>query len=204
MANELLEFPGSIFGIAANLDAREIGCVILGDASSIEEGDEVGGPAGSFVLVGDGFLGRGGTSGRPRTDGATSRQRRSGPWRSRPSVVQRQPVKEPLQTGIKAIDSMTAIGRGQRDIRRPPDRQDRRGHRHHHRPARELGVRRPAAAGPVHLRGHRAEGLHGAGGGVRAHRQRGHGLHGHRERAGLAARAVRAHRPVLRRGLGAH
>jgi F-type H+-transporting ATPase subunit alpha len=119
MANELLEFPGGILGIAFNLDVREIGCVILGDAAEIEEGDEVKHTGRILsVPVGDPFLGRViDPLGRP-VDGKgdiESEETRALEVQA-PSVVQRQPVKEPLQTGIKAIDAMTPIGRGQREL----------------------------------------------------------------------------------------
>src|SRR5919199_5680951 len=119
MANELLEFPGGILGLALNLEEDEIGCVILGEASHIEEGDPVKRTGRILsVPVGDGLLGRVVNALGEPIDG-------KGPVRSEetraleiqaPSVVQRQPVKEPLQTGIKAIDAMTAIGRGQREL----------------------------------------------------------------------------------------
>ncbi|HVD16203.1 MAG TPA: F0F1 ATP synthase subunit alpha [Actinomycetota bacterium] len=119
MANELLEFPGGLVGMALNLDIREIGCIVFGDASGIEEGDEVKHSGRVLsVPVGDGFLGRvvdplgrpqdGGAEIEPETTRALELQA--------PSVVQRQQVKEPLETGIKAIDSMTNIGRGQREL----------------------------------------------------------------------------------------
>jgi F-type H+/Na+-transporting ATPase subunit alpha len=119
MTNELLEFEGGVLGIALNLDVREIGCVILGDAQHIEEGQEVRRTGEILsVPVGDAFLGRVvDPLGRP-LDGKgdiTSSERRPLELQA-PSVVQRQPVKEPLQTGIKAIDAMTAIGRGQRQL----------------------------------------------------------------------------------------
>ena len=119
MANELLEFPGGLLGIALNLDVREIGTVVLGDAAGIEEGDLVKRTGQILsVPVGDGFLGRVVDAlGRP-IDGkgeVVSSERRALEVQA-PSVVERQPVKEPLQTGIKAIDAMTAIGRGQRQL----------------------------------------------------------------------------------------
>ena len=119
MTNELLEFEGGLFGIALNLDMREIGCVILGESQGIEEGQQV--PRTGDVLsipVGDAFLGRMvDPLGRP-LDGkgdieATERREME---LQAPNVMARQPVKEPLQTGIKAIDAMTAIGRGQRQL----------------------------------------------------------------------------------------
>src|SRR5437764_4825829 len=119
MTNELLEFEGGVLGLALNLDVREIGCVLLGDASHIEEGQEVRRTGEILAVpVGDGFLGRVvDPLGRP-LDGKgdiESTETRALELQA-PSVVQRQPVKEPLQTGIKAIDAMTAIGRGQRQL----------------------------------------------------------------------------------------
>jgi F-type H+/Na+-transporting ATPase subunit alpha len=119
MALELLEFPGGLLGMALNLDVREIGCVVFGDASGIEEGDEVRHTGRVLsVPVGDGFLGRvvdplgRPLDGRGDIEGETTRALEL----QAPSVVQRQPVKEPLETGIKAIDAMTNIGRGQREL----------------------------------------------------------------------------------------
>src|ERR1700747_2874544 len=97
MANELLEFENGVRGLALNLDIREIGVVILGEFSEIEEGQQV-------KRTGEGL------SGPIETPTRRARERQA------PTVVQRQPVKEPLQTGIKAIDAMTAIGRGQRQL----------------------------------------------------------------------------------------
>src|SRR5438270_6596366 len=120
MANELLEFGSGIVGVAFNLDVREIGCVILSeDFEQVEEGDEVKRTGRVLsVPVGDAFLGRViDPLGRPR-DGKGDIQAEADRVLEiqAPSVVQRQPVKEPLQTGIKAIDSMTPIGRGQREL----------------------------------------------------------------------------------------
>src|SRR5438876_7126720 len=120
MANELLEFGGGIVGVAFNLDVREIGCVILSEQfEQIEEGDEVKRTGRVLsVPVGDAFLGRViDPLGRP-TDGKGDIQAEEDRVLEiqAPSVVQRQPVKEPLQTGIKAIDAMTPIGRGQREL----------------------------------------------------------------------------------------
>src|SRR4051794_40562039 len=119
MTNELLEFEGGLRGLALNLDVREIGCVLLGDYSHIEEGQEVRRTGEILsVPVGDEFLGRViDPLGRP-LDGqgdinATERRLLE---TQAPTVVQRQPVKEPMQTGIKAIGAMTAIGRGPRQL----------------------------------------------------------------------------------------
>ena len=119
MTNELLEFEDGTRGIALNLDVREIGVVILGDFSKIEEGQRVRRTGEVLsVRVGDGYLGRvvdplGNPLDGKGEIGATELRQLE---LQAPSVVQRQPVKEPLQTGIKAIDSMTPIGRGQRQL----------------------------------------------------------------------------------------
>ena len=119
MTNELLEFSGGTLGLALNLDVRDIGVVILGDASRIEEGQQVKRTGEILsVPVGDAFLGRVvNPLGRP-IDGLgeiESSERRALELQA-PTVVQRQEVREPLLTGIKAIDAMTAIGRGQRQL----------------------------------------------------------------------------------------
>ena len=119
MTNELLKFENGTLGLALNLDVREIGVVILGEFTGIEEGTTVHRTGEILsVPVGDGFLGRVVDAlGRP-IDGKGEIQAEA--MRAlelqAPSVVQRQPVKEPMQTGIKAIDAMTAIGRGQRQL----------------------------------------------------------------------------------------
>ena len=99
--------------MALNLDVREIGCVVFGDASGIEEGDEVGHTGQVLsVPVGDGFLGRVvDPLGRPLDGkGDIEAETTRALELQAPTVVQRQPVKEPLETGIKAIDTMTNIG----------------------------------------------------------------------------------------------
>jgi F-type H+-transporting ATPase subunit alpha len=119
MANELLEFESGIRGIALNLDVREIGVVVLGEFSGIEEGQQVRRTGEVLsVPVGDAFLGRlVGPLGQPLDGlGEIKDTQLRGLELQAPSVVQRQPVKEPLQTGIKAIDAMTPIGRGQRQL----------------------------------------------------------------------------------------
>ncbi len=119
MANELLNFENGTLGLALNLDVREIGVVILGDTTGIEEGSSVRRTGEILsVPVGDGFLGRVvDPLGRPIDGkGEIKAEARRALELQAPSVVQRQPVKEPLATGIKAIDAMTAIGRGQRQL----------------------------------------------------------------------------------------
>ena len=119
MANELLRFADGTLGIALNLDVREIGAVVLGPFAGIEEGQVVKRTGEILsVPVGDGFLGRVINPLGDPIDGLgdiVSEGRRALEIQA-PTVVQRQPVKEPLQTGIKAIDAMTAIGRGQRQL----------------------------------------------------------------------------------------
>ena len=119
MANELLEFPGGIRGLALNLDIREIGVVILGDFSRVEEGQQVRRTGEVLsVPVGDGFLGRVvdplgvPLDGKGEIEDTVLRALEL----QAPSVVQRTKVNQPLQTGIKAIDAMTPIGRGQREL----------------------------------------------------------------------------------------
>ncbi|MEA5358208.1 F0F1 ATP synthase subunit alpha [Amycolatopsis sp., V23-08] len=119
MANELLEFPGGVLGVALNLDARSIGAAILGDFESIEEGQQVKRTGQVLsVPVGDGYLGRVVNPLGAPIDGLgdiETTDRRPLEVKAA-SVVERQPVSEPLQTGITAIDAMTPIGRGQRQL----------------------------------------------------------------------------------------
>ncbi len=119
MASELLEFEDGTRGLALNLDVREIGAVVLGEFAGIEEGQTVRRTGEVLsVPVGDGYLGRVVDAiGNPIDGkGPIQAEARRALELQAPSVVQRQPVKEPLQTGIKAIDAMTAIGRGQRQL----------------------------------------------------------------------------------------
>jgi F-type H+/Na+-transporting ATPase subunit alpha len=119
MANEMLEFPGGTVGLAMNLEEDAIGAVILGEASHVEEGDPVK-QTGQIlsVGVGDELLGRVVDAlGHPVDGkGAIKTSERRPLEIQAPGVTARQPVKEPLQTGIKAIDGMIPIGRGQREL----------------------------------------------------------------------------------------
>jgi len=120
MTNEMLEFEDGTLGIALNLDVREIGVVVLGDFSGIEENQTVRRTGEVLsVPIGDGYLGRvvdplgkpiDGLGAIEPTEGRRALELQA------PTVVQRRGVNEPLQTGIKAIDAMTAIGRGQRQL----------------------------------------------------------------------------------------
>ncbi len=119
MANELLEFEDGTLGLALNLDVREIGVVILGDFAGIEEGQTVKRTGEVLsVPVGDGYLGRVVDPLGNAIDGLGDLEtsgRRALELQA-PTVVQRKSVHEPLMTGIKAIDSLTPIGRGQRQL----------------------------------------------------------------------------------------
>jgi F-type H+/Na+-transporting ATPase subunit alpha len=119
MSNELLRFEDGTLGLAQNLDTREIGVVVLGAFAGIEEGQEVTRTGEVLsVPVGDNFLGRVvDPLGTPIDDmGAIEPESRRALELQAPSVVQRKSVHEPLQTGIKAIDAMIPIGRGQRQL----------------------------------------------------------------------------------------
>ncbi len=119
MTQELLEFPGGVLGVALNLDEHSIGAVILGDFEKIEQGQQVKRTGEVLsVPVGDAFLGRVvNPLGQPIDAlGDIETDIRRALELQAPSVVQRQGVSEPLQTGIKAIDAMTPIGRGQRQL----------------------------------------------------------------------------------------
>jgi F-type H+/Na+-transporting ATPase subunit alpha len=119
MTQELLEFPGGVLGVALNLDEHSIGAVILGDFEKIEQGQQVKRTGDVLsVPVGDAYLGRVvNPLGQPIDgQGDIETDTRRALELQAPSVVQRQGVSEPLQTGIKAIDAMTPIGRGQRQL----------------------------------------------------------------------------------------
>ena len=119
MAGEMLEFPHGVFGIALNLEEDSVGAVLLGDAAVIREGDQVKRTGRIIsVPVGEELLGRVVNAlGQPLDGkGPIATTRFSQIERIAPGVVDRSPVKEPLQTGIKAIDSMIPIGRGQREL----------------------------------------------------------------------------------------
>ncbi|MGZ5372926.1 MAG: F0F1 ATP synthase subunit alpha [Aeromicrobium sp.] len=119
MANELLEFEDGTLGLALNLDVREIGAVILGDFSGIEEGQKVRRTGEVLsVPVGDAYLGRVvDPLGNPIDGlGEVKATKRRALELQAPNVMQRKSVHEPLMTGLKAIDSLTPIGRGQRQL----------------------------------------------------------------------------------------
>src|ERR687885_1836410 len=119
MSLEMLEFPHDVTGLAMNLESDSVGAVLFGNWDEIEEGDEVKRSGRLLEIpVGEGLLGRiVDPLGRP-LDGkgdVDTEETRPAEFKA-PGVVQRQPVEEPMLTGIKAIDAMTAIGRGQREL----------------------------------------------------------------------------------------
>ena len=118
-ASELLEFPNGVYGIALNLEEDNIGCILFGESDLVKEGDQVKrtGKVGSMP-VGEGMLGRViDPLGQPIDGkGAIKTELQLPIERKALGVIQRQPVKEPLQTGLKAIDAMIPIGRGQREL----------------------------------------------------------------------------------------
>jgi len=117
--NELLEFPHDIMGIALNLEEDSVAAVILGDYTVIKEGDEVRCTGRiAEVPVGDGLIGRVvDPLGRPLDGRGAVKTKKTRPMeRVAPNVTLRSPVDTPVQTGIKAIDSMIPIGRGQREL----------------------------------------------------------------------------------------
>jgi len=119
MAGEMLAFPHEVFGIALNLEEDQVGTVLLGDYTEIREGDTVKRTNKIMsVPVGEAIVGRVvDPLGQPLDDkGPIQTENRNPLERLAPGVVDRQPVREPLQTGIKAIDSMIPIGRGQREL----------------------------------------------------------------------------------------
>jgi F-type H+-transporting ATPase subunit alpha len=119
MAGELIEFPHDVSGIAMNLEEDQVGAVLLGDYTEIKEGDEVKRTGRIMsVPVGDGLIGRVVNAlGEPIDGkGPVPTTQFNAIERLAPGVVARQPVKEPMQTGIKAIDAMIPIGRGQREL----------------------------------------------------------------------------------------
>ena len=120
MANELLRFENGTMGIALNLDEREIGVVVLGDSEGIDEGSTVTGTGEVLsVPVGDGYLGRVVDAMGNPIDGlgeVKDIEGRRALEIQAAGVMDRQEVREPLQTGLKAIDSMIPIGRGQRQL----------------------------------------------------------------------------------------
>ena len=210
MTQELLEFPGGVLGVALNLDEHSVGAVILGDFEKIEEGQQVKRTGEVLSVPGRRRLPR------PRHQPARSADRRPGRHRDR----------DPPRTGTAGAVGGAAPGcqraaadrhQGHRrhdpdrprpapaDHRRPQDRQDRGLRRHDPQPARELGDRRPEAAGPLRLRRDRPEGHHDRQREARARGGRRDGVHHHRRGPGVRLRRLQVacalhrfgHRPAL-------
>src|SRR5215207_6511921 len=119
MAGELLDFPHGVRGLALNLEEDKVGCVLFGDFQKIKEGDEVKRTRRIMsVPVGDAMIGRVVDAlGNPIDGkGEIITDQFNSVERIAPGIIDRQPVKEPLQTGLKAIDAMVPIGRGQREL----------------------------------------------------------------------------------------
>ncbi len=210
MANELLRFEDGTLGLALNLDVREIGVVVLGEFTGIEEGQEVRRTGEVLsVPVGDGYLGRVvdplgnpidglgevATEGRRALEAPGSR--RHGPQVGPRAAADRHQGDR--------LDDPDRPRPASADHRRPPDRQDGDRDRHDHQPEGELGVGRPDEAGPLHLRRHRSEGLDDRVGPRRPRGRRRAGVHddrrGPRVRPGRlqVPRALHrlGHRPAL-------
>jgi F-type H+-transporting ATPase subunit alpha len=119
MSGEMVNFPNGVKGIALNLEESSVGVIVLGDYTRIEEGDTVTATGELLrVPVGEAMIGRVvNPLGEPMDDQGPILSAKSWPLESvAPGIAERQPVDEPLQTGIKSIDSMTPIGRGQREL----------------------------------------------------------------------------------------
>ncbi len=119
MASELLEFPGGLYGIALNLEDENIGCVLLGSYSHVKEGDPVKRTGRiAQVPVGDALIGRVvNPLGQPLDGRGAIKTDKFRPIEAEaPGIIQRKAVHEPMQTGLKAIDSLVPIGRGQREL----------------------------------------------------------------------------------------
>ncbi|MDD5484229.1 MAG: F0F1 ATP synthase subunit alpha [Kiritimatiellae bacterium] len=119
MASELIAFPHSVYGLAMNLERDNVGCIVLGDDTRIEEGDQVRCTGRIIeVPVGKALLGRVVNAlGQPVDGKGVVPTNKTRPIERRaPTVTERRPVYQPLQTGLKAVDSMVPIGRGQREL----------------------------------------------------------------------------------------
>ena len=199
MANELIRFADGTLGLALNLDEDEIGVVVLGEFTGIEEGMEVTRTGEVLsVPVGDGYLGRVvDPLGNP-IDGLGEIADR-GPSRPRAAGARRHAA----QVGARAAadrhqghrrDDPRRPRPAPAHHRRPPDRQDGHRDRHDHQPEGQLGVGRPEQAGPLHLRRDRPEGLDHRLGEGRPRGRRSDGVHDHRRGPGLRPRRLQVPR----------
>ena len=196
MALEMLELPHDVVGLALNLEQDNVGAVLFGEWDKIVEGDTVKRTGNLLEIpVGDALLGRlVDPLGRPLDDKGDVNTTETRPAEFKaPGVVQRQPVEEPLQTGLKAIDSMIPIGRGQRELI-IGDRQTGKtaiAHRHDHQ--------QPRQGRDLHLRRDRPAHVHGRPGHGDPRGERRDGQHDHRRRVRRRGGADQVHGPV--RGL---
>src|SRR5438876_10393556 len=119
MLNEMIEFPGGLYGLALNLEETEVGCILLGEYTEVKEGTEVKTTGRLLqVPVGKGLLGRVmNTLGQPIDGKGPIKSETSYPVEKiAPGIIRRKSVSQPVQTGIMAIDAMIPIGRGQREL----------------------------------------------------------------------------------------
>ena len=190
--NELLEFEGGVRGVALNLEEDNVGCVLLGSATEVKEGQQVKG-TGRIISVptGDKLLGRVVNALGDPVDGkgplGTSDADLRPIEQDAPSVVERQPVDQPLQTGIKAIDAMIPIGRGQRELIIGDRQTGKTALARGHDPiaGTTAAVTRQPRAGHLHLRGHRPEAVHGGRRRATPRVRRRHGLHDRRRASAI-------------------
>lgn len=174
MAGELIDFGSEAVGIALNLEQDQVGAVLLGNFAGIREGDQVRRTGRIMSIpVGEAMIGRVVNSlGEPIDDKGPLETKEFAPLeRLAPGVVDRQPVKEPLQTGIKAIDAMVPIGRGQRELI-IGDRQTGKT-----TIALDTIINQKQQRN-LHLRSNRPKALHGGASGESSRAARGYGIHG--------------------------
>ena len=195
MQGEMLEFPGDTFGLALNLERDSVGSVILGSYEHISEGDTVKSTGRILeVPIGPELIGRVVNSLGQPIDG-------KGPINAKmtdviekvaPGVIARKSVSQPVQTGLKAIDAMVPIGRGQRELI-IGDRQTGKT-----AVAVDTIINSEGQGPDLHLRGDRPEGLDGRQRGAQARRNRRDGVHDRGRRVGLRVGGDAVHRAVLR------
>ena len=192
MAGELLEFPHGVFGIALNLEEDSVGAVLLGEFTEIKEGDTVK-RTGRIIAVpvGEELLGRVVNAlGQPIDGKGPIVTKQFAPIeRIAPGVVDRQPVKEPMQTGLKAIDAMVPIGRGQRELI-IGDRQTGKT-----AVAIDAIINQKGTGRHLHLHRDRPEAVDRRAGRAHARRSRRDGVHHRRRRRRVGSGAAAVHRP---------
>ena len=199
MAGEMLEFPHGVFGIALNLEEDSVGAVLLGEYLEIKEGDPVKRTGRIIsVPVGEEMLGRVVNAlGQPIDGKGPILTKETSPIeRIAPGVVDRQPVREPMQTGLKSIDGMVPIGRGQRELIIGDRQTGKTAVAHRHDPQPERHRRH------LHLQRDRPEAVDRRAGGAHARRSRRDALHDRGRGDGVRSGADALHQPVLGDGDG--